>query len=53
MPLVTGIDLLKPARAGKYAVGAFNCVNLEYVRAVVQDCLEVLGSAGQAKKERA
>ncbi|WP_018466139.1 class II fructose-bisphosphate aldolase [Calidithermus timidus] len=35
MPLVSATEVLKPARAHRYAVGAFNCINLEYVRAVV------------------
>jgi hypothetical protein len=43
MPLVTATEVLKPARAHKYAVGAFNCINLEYVRAVV-DTAESLRS---------
>ena len=41
MPLVTGLELLRPARAGGYAVGAFNCINLEYVRAVVNVAVEL------------
>jgi fructose-bisphosphate aldolase class II len=35
MPLVTATDMLKPARAQGYAVGAFNCINIEFARAVV------------------
>ena len=35
MPLVTGLEILKPARQHGYAVGAFNCINLEYVWSVV------------------
>lgn len=35
MALVTSKEILVPARAGGYGVGAFNCVNLEYVRAVL------------------
>ncbi|MFZ5992842.1 MAG: class II fructose-bisphosphate aldolase [Deinococcota bacterium] len=35
MPLATATEVLKPARAHRYAVGAFNCINIEYVRAVV------------------
>lgn len=35
MPLVTTLDLLPAARAAGRAVGAFNCVNIEFVRAVV------------------
>jgi fructose-bisphosphate aldolase class II len=35
MPLVTATEVLKPARAHQYAVGAFNCINIEYLRAVV------------------
>ncbi|PNY79703.1 class II fructose-bisphosphate aldolase [Deinococcus koreensis] len=35
MPLVTSLDILPQAHAGGYAVGAFNCVNIEFARAVV------------------
>ena len=35
MPLVTSMEILGPARAGGYAVGAFNCVNIEFARAVL------------------
>ncbi len=35
MPLVTCLEILRPARQHGYAVGAFNCINLEYVRGVV------------------
>jgi fructose-bisphosphate aldolase, class II len=35
MPLVTVAELLKKAEAGKYAVGAFNCNNMEIVQAIV------------------
>jgi fructose-bisphosphate aldolase class II len=35
MPLVTANDVLIPARAGGYAVGAFNCINLEFVNACI------------------
>lgn len=35
MPLATSLDILGPARAGGYAVGAFNCVNIEFARAVL------------------
>lgn len=41
MPLVTGLEILKPARQDGYAVGAFNCINLEYVRAVIQVAREL------------
>lgn len=43
MPLMTGIEVLEPARAHGYAVGAFNCINLEYARAVI-DTAEALRS---------
>ena len=36
MPLVTANDVLIPARANGYAVGAFNCINLEFVQACIQ-----------------
>jgi fructose-bisphosphate aldolase, class II len=35
MPLVTANDVLIPARAAGYAVGAFNCINLEFVGACI------------------
>lgn len=35
MPLVTAGELLKEAEAGGYAVGAFNCNNMEIVQAIV------------------
>lgn len=35
MPLVTVAELLKNAEAGGYAVGAFNCNNMEIVQAIV------------------
>ncbi|MFZ7104881.1 MAG: class II fructose-1,6-bisphosphate aldolase [Peptococcaceae bacterium] len=35
MPLVSVDDLLKKAEAGGYAVGAFNCNNMEIVQAIV------------------
>lgn len=36
MPLVTVKELLKAAEAGNYAVGAFNCNNMEIIQAIVQ-----------------
>jgi fructose-bisphosphate aldolase class II len=36
MPLVTGLDVLGPARAGGYAVGAFNTSDLEVTQAIVE-----------------
>ena len=36
MPLVTIKELLKAAEQGNYAVGAFNCNNMEIVQAIVQ-----------------
>lgn len=41
MPLVTAAAILHPARQHGYAIGAFNCINLEYVRAVVKVALEL------------
>jgi len=35
MPLVTGKELLEKAEQGGYAVGAFNCNNMEIVQAIV------------------
>lgn len=35
MPLVSTIELLRKAEAGGYAVGAFNCNNMEMVQAIV------------------
>ncbi|KJR46182.1 Fructose-bisphosphate aldolase class II [Desulfosporosinus sp. I2] len=35
MPLVSTIELLRKAEAGGYAVGAFNCNNMELVQAIV------------------
>jgi len=35
MPLVTMTELLEKAEKGKYAVGAFNCNNMEIVQAIV------------------
>jgi len=36
MPLVTSKELLEEARAGGYAIGAFNANNMECVRAVIE-----------------
>jgi fructose-bisphosphate aldolase class II len=36
MPLVTGLDVLGPARAGGYAVGAFNTSDMEVTQAIVE-----------------
>lgn len=36
MPLVTVKELLKAAEDGNYAVGAFNCNNMEIIQAIVQ-----------------
>lgn len=41
MSLVTANEILKPARAGKYAVGAFNCINLEYVRGTLEAAISL------------
>jgi fructose-bisphosphate aldolase class II len=35
MPLVTGKELLEKAVKGNYAVGAFNCNNMEIVQAII------------------
>ncbi|MBO8168538.1 MAG: class II fructose-1,6-bisphosphate aldolase [Thermoanaerobacteraceae bacterium] len=35
MPLVTMTELLEKAEHGKYAVGAFNCNNMEIIQAIV------------------
>ncbi|MCL6522198.1 MAG: class II fructose-1,6-bisphosphate aldolase [Firmicutes bacterium] len=35
MPLVTSAELLRAAEAGGYAVGAFNCNNLEILQAIL------------------
>ena len=39
MPLVTMKEILDHAEAGKYAVGAFNCNNMEIVQAIINACL--------------
>lgn len=36
MPLVTVKELLDGAEQGKYAIGAFNCNNMEIIQAIVQ-----------------
>jgi len=41
MPLVTGSAILKAAKKGGYAVGAFNANNLESVKAVLETCDEM------------
>lgn len=41
MPLVTSAQILQPARASHYAVGAFNCINLEYAKAVIDTAEEL------------
>ena len=43
MPLVTATEILAPARTDGYAVGAFNCINIEFARAVV-DSAQALNS---------
>ncbi len=35
MPLVTGKELLEQAGKGNYAVGAFNCNNMEIIQAII------------------
>ncbi len=35
MPMVTMAELLKKAEAGNYAVGAFNCNNMEIIQAII------------------
>ena len=39
MPLVTSKEILLPAREQGYGVGAFNCINLEYVRGVLDTAI--------------
>ena len=41
MSLVTSAQILNPARAKGYAVGAFNCINLEYAKAVIDTAQEM------------
>ena len=36
MPLVTGLDILAPARDGRYGVGAYNTDNLETTLAIIE-----------------
>ncbi len=36
MPLATTKEMLQKAQAGRYAVGAFNANNLEYVQAIIE-----------------
>lgn len=40
MPLVTSLELLKKARAEKFAVGAFNANNMEMVQGIVEAAAE-------------
>ncbi len=40
MPLVPMTDMLKKAKAGKYAIGHFNINNLEFVQAIVEASIE-------------
>ncbi len=35
MPLVTGKELLDQAQKGNYAIGAFNCNNMEIIQAII------------------
>ncbi|HBI26579.1 MAG TPA: tagatose-bisphosphate aldolase, partial [Peptococcaceae bacterium] len=35
MSLVTSSELLAKAEAGEYAVGAFNCNNMELIQAII------------------
>ncbi|WP_225048003.1 MULTISPECIES: class II fructose-1,6-bisphosphate aldolase [Lacticaseibacillus] len=41
MPLVNGTELFKAARAGHYAIGAFNTNNLEWTRAILKGAQEL------------
>ncbi len=41
MPLVTSHEVLRKAKRGKYAVGAFNANNMECVKAVIEACEEL------------
>ena len=43
MPLANGLQVLAKARREGYGVGAFNCINIEYIRAVV-DTAQALSS---------
>ena len=36
MSLVTLVDVLEKAEGGKYAVGAFNCNNMEIVKSIAK-----------------
>ena len=36
MSLKSGLELLKPARLGKYGVGAFNTTNMEITQAIIE-----------------
>lgn len=40
MPLVSATEMLKQARAGKYAIGAFNTNNLEWTKAILKGAQE-------------
>ena len=44
MSLIGVVEMLKNAEAGGYAVGAFNCNNMEIVQAIV--------AAAEAEKDR-
>lgn len=53
MVLVTGKNILTKAKAGKYAVGAFNINNLEYLEAVINSCVKLKSPAIIAATESA
>ena len=41
MPFVTAREMLTAARAGKYAIGAFNAENMEMVQAIIAGAQEM------------
>ncbi len=53
MPLVTGSDLLVPARTQGYAVGAFNTSNLEITQAIFEAAAELQSPVIVATSESA
>jgi fructose-bisphosphate aldolase, class II len=41
MPLANGLEVLSRARREHYGVGAFNCINIEFLRAVVDTAVSM------------
>jgi fructose-bisphosphate aldolase, class II len=41
MPLANGLEVLSRARREHYGVGAFNCINIEFLRAVVDTAVSL------------